>query len=117
MNSHFQSCATAWLDARVDWLVRIEPVGTAPQMETEPADDGRRHAPDQNLDWPVICKVRHIARVAVRAAIAPGEQRGHDEDRNDHDHHDEDRVEQELALGERNVTFGIEIGASQYPAA
>jgi hypothetical protein len=94
--------------ARVDLVVGIVFVGVVPQMQAKPDDDGGGHAPDENLRRPVVGEVGRIAGALVGAAVAPHKQRGHHEDRDDHDHHDADGLEQEIPLGERDGAFRIE---------
>ncbi len=87
-----------------------------PQMETEPEYDPCWHAPDQNFCRPVIGEVRHVPRISVGSAIPPGEQRGHDEDRDDYDHHDGYGVEQELSLRVCDRAFWLKNWVRDCPA-
>jgi len=86
-------------------------------VKTEPEYDASRNAPDQELCRPVIGKVRRVSRISVGAAIIPSEQRSHDENRHDYDHHDGYGVEQDLPLGKCNRTFGIENRVRERTAA
>ena len=82
----------------------------APQERAQRNDDQRRNQPDDGIGYGGIGPVGSVAGIAVGGSISPGKQEGHDEDRDDHDQHQDDGGEQEVALGQRNGTFRVEDG-------
>jgi len=91
--------------------------GATPDQHADGDDDQRRHQPDHGVDLGRVGPGWLVPGIAVGGAVAPGEQKGHDDDRDDHEHHHGKGVEQAgRARRRRSAPLGLSTTARSQAA-
>ncbi|MCY1177153.1 hypothetical protein D9M73_174500 [compost metagenome] len=98
------------LHVRFQWLVRVQSVGRLVGDVTQGNDDQHRNGPHRDLDLGGVVPFRGVGGAGVGRAVFPGEQEGHDDDRNHDQQHQQRCGDDQVSLVQTDLALGIEQG-------